>query len=204
MRKINGIAAHLHGVLRGADHGGANPHVGGTQRNIAAAELIDAGTDLLAKLNTEIAQIALLVTVNELRYAAGEHHRVDRVGKIKVGSEQEILHFGREFLTFENLEQRVAQHLSELVFFVLGDGAAHSEIRNAGDLGDLERGVFEAVDLAILIHGDEPRADFHGAGIDYLAALDDGDLASAAADVDVHHGEVAALVIGHVHRARPV
>ena len=42
MRQIDGIAAHLHGVLGGADHCGANPHLRRAQRNVAAAKLIRA------------------------------------------------------------------------------------------------------------------------------------------------------------------
>src|SRR6185503_12646688 len=86
----------------------------------------------------------------------------------------------------------------------IGDAAAQSQVWNTGDLGDLERSVFEPVDLAAFIHGDEAGADFHGASIDHLAALDDGDLAGAAAYVNVHHGKLAALMISHVHGARAV
>ena len=37
-----------------------------------------------------------------------------------------------------------------------------------------------------------------------LPSLNDGDLAGAAADIDVHHREVAALMIGHMHGAGAV
>src|SRR6185503_12743113 len=156
---------------------GANAHVGRAERYIAAAQLIDARANFLAELNAQVAQIALFVTVDELGHAAGKHHRVNRVGKIEIGREQKIFHLGRERTSFQDLKQRITEHLSKLILFDIGDAAAQSQVWNTGDLGDLERGVFEPVDLAAFVHGDKAGAHFHGASIDDLAALDDGYLA---------------------------
>ena len=110
----------------------------------------------------------------------------------------------RKLAALQHFEERIAERLRKLVFFVVGHRAAHFETIDARHFGDLQRGVFEPVDHAVLVHRHQPRADFDGAGVDDLTALDDGDLAGAAADIDVHDREIAALVIGHVDRAGTV
>ena len=87
---------------------------------------------------------------------------------------------------------------------LLAHGTAQLETVDAGHLGELERRVFETGDDAVFIHGDQPGAYFDGAGVDHPALFNDGDLARAAADVDVHDREIAALMIGHMHRAGTV
>ena len=69
---------------------------------------------------------------------------------------------------------------------------------------NFKRRVFEPIDHAVLVHRDKPRADFDGAGVDHLAALNDRDFAGAAADIDVHDREIAAFMIGHMHGAGAV
>ena len=66
MRKINRITAHLYGVLRSSDHRRANTHLGRPKGNITAAELVGTLAYAPAELNTQVAQIALLVTINKL------------------------------------------------------------------------------------------------------------------------------------------
>ena len=109
----------------------------------------------------------------------------------------------RKLATLQNFEKRVAEHLRKLLFVVVAHGGAQAQ-GNTGHLSDLQGRIFEPVDLAVFVHGHQARTDFQRAGVDDLPLLDDRYLASSAADVDVHDGKVAALMIGHMDCARTI
>ncbi len=54
MRKVDGIAADLDGVLGRSDDGSANPYFGRSQWNLTAAQLIGARPDTPAEMDTQV------------------------------------------------------------------------------------------------------------------------------------------------------
>jgi hypothetical protein len=73
-RDVDGAAAHLRGVLRRADHGGANAFVGALELRSPA---FGAGADFLRQQGAEIAAAMRLARVDIFGDAAGERHLVD-------------------------------------------------------------------------------------------------------------------------------
>jgi hypothetical protein len=103
-RDENRAAAQLHGVLRGADHGGANAL---DRRFEVRAEAIDAGANLGRQQRPEVAELAGFVAVNEFRHAAGKLDPRDRVFALqRLGPQQRhTLRHGR--VATHRLEQLI-------------------------------------------------------------------------------------------------
>ena len=83
----------------------------------------------------------------------------------------------------------------------MGRGRVQPEVY-ANVLGDLHGGGLDAGDHAVLVHGHEATANVGGRRLQDLAVLDEGELGSAAADIDIEDG-VAAL-LGHADGAGAV
>ena len=83
------------------------------------------------------------------------------------------------------LEQPLDHALDDLEEHAVARAIADCE-RHAGLLGEAPAGFLDARDVAVLVEGDDARADVDGREVDDLAALAHGDLGGAAADIDVH------------------
>ena len=70
MRKVDGIAADLDGVLGRPDNGSANPYFGWSLWNLTPAQLIGARPDTPAEMDTQVPQVPLFVAIDKLRHSA--------------------------------------------------------------------------------------------------------------------------------------
>ncbi len=176
-------AAHLRGVLRGADHGGADAF-----RRLFEpyAPVGDPLADFLAQERAKVAEARLFPAENIFGDAARERDLVDLAA---VGQDIETQEVGGAELgraAPHRLEQAVRHGGRERAGVLVAELVAEPEPQ--AELGrETAAGLLQAHDAPALVDAHEPRPDIGRRDGDDLAVGTDRDLRGAAADVDIHH-----------------
>ena len=196
-RDVDRAAADLDGVLRGADHGGADAFDRALER---AAPALEARADFLRQQRAEIAEVLRLAAVDEFRHAAGERD----LGRSRRG----VSGSSRSRPAPPAARRAAAHRLEQLVGHARGERARRLRAQRRAELeldaelgGEAPAGFLDAHDRAAVVEADEPRADVDRGEVDHLAVGADRDLRGAAADVDVHHRRLVADRARHRARA---
>src|SRR5581483_8059349 len=196
-RDENRVAAHLHGVLRSADHGGADARVG---LHDEKAEIAGAAARFLGDQRPEIAEAVFRTPVDELRHAAGKHHAIDLALVVQRRQAQEVFDISVDRIRLQHGEKLVhhaGDHAAQILF---GDFVAEGDGK-AGPGGVLAAGLFDARDGAARVEGEQARADVDGGDFLDFAPVADGEFAGAAADVDIQNHAADFLRVRHRARA---
>ena len=176
-------AAHLDGVLRSADHGGADSLVGALDARSPPLHPIE---DRGRKYRAKIAKDLLLASVEVLRHAAGEG---DGLRLAFVAQRLETHQCGGP-----GTERRAVDDLEKTVSHARDHPGEPVGVRFAPDFQDQTRlfgktlpAFLDPLHAPLRVEAHDTRADVDGGHLHDLAVLAYGYLRGAAADVDIHH-----------------
>ena len=190
-------AAHLDGVLGGADHGGADPFVGSDDTRSPG---LDPFEDRTGERRSQIAESLALASVDIFRHAA---RKADRFGLALVAQRieaQQGIRLGAKDRPAHGFEQTIGHALDHCV--EQGRVGFRADFEKEPDLrGETPAGFLDTRHASLGVERHDAGADVGCSRLDDVARLADGDFGSSAADIDVHDSSGFADRTGGTARA---
>ena len=192
----DGAAADLHGVLRRADHRGANALLG---RFDARPPSLHAAQNGLRECRAEVAVTLHFTAVDVFRDAAGEGHDIGRGASGQRIEPQQGSRLRAECRAMHGLEQTLCHALDQSCHAV-GVGRLAIDQTQADFISQPLPGHFNPLHATGAVQANDARPNVDGRLRHHRSTFAQRNLRRAAADVDVHHTH--ALADAACRRAR--
>ena len=196
-RDEDGAPAHLNGVLRRAHDRGADARRRGHQHR---AKLPDTLPNRAGEQWAEVAVTVPVVAVHELGNAAGEDDGADRALVRESRQPHQSLRLIGDTPAEHDLHETVHHLPGDGLLLLVGERPADLHVHARFVRVEAPR-LLDADDAVFRVEREEARARVERGDFECLAALADGDLAGAPADVDVHHDAARLLRTRRSHRS---
>ena len=184
-----GVAAELHAVLAGAEHGGADAFACRQHRPGQGAG-IQALAQGFAEEFSKIAEVSRLAAVDVFADTAAEHHAGD-VAVVGDGvGEHQLLAVLRRGVAGQHAHQRVGHACGHLRHLRTRGHAAQLPVE-AGAAGVGAALRVQARDAVLIVDDDQAAPGVHGRRGAQFTVFDQPQLGGAAADVDVQDAALA-------------
>ena len=194
------VAAELHAVFGGTEHGGAQA-LAGRQQRPGQHTLVKPGADRFSEQLSQIAEVARLAAIDVLADAAREHDAAKFFQRRQRVGQQQVVQVDFRKLLLQDAQQRVGHGLGHMRQVVPAHNAAELPVK-AGAQRMASPGRVKTGDAAAIVDHQQAAAKVHRCGRTQLAVFDQTELGCPAANVDIQYAR--RFVIRAARRTRAV